>query len=104
MKESEARWLGVDRRAGETLHASVERMLREAICSGALRPGVQLPSSRALARQLGVSRGIASEAYGQLAAQGFLVNHVKSAPVVADAGSPPPQPSVQAAAPRPPRY
>jgi len=31
-----------------------------------------LPSSRALAAELGVSRGVVSEAYGQLAAEGYL--------------------------------
>jgi GntR family transcriptional regulator/MocR family aminotransferase len=96
MQVDEARWLRLDRRDGETLRAAAERMLREAICSGALRPGVRLPSSRALAAQLGVSRGVASEAYGQLAAQGFLAVPTKSAPVVASAVSPPPPASLRA--------
>src|SRR5439155_13251041 len=90
MRDDEARWLHLERRAGETLRAAVERMLREAIRSGALRPGVRLPSSRGLAAQLGVSRGVASEAYGQLAAQGFLVSRTKSVPVVAYVASSPP--------------
>jgi GntR family transcriptional regulator/MocR family aminotransferase len=104
MRNGEARWLRLEQRAGETLRAATERMLREAICSGALRPGVRLPSSRALAAQLGVSRGVASEAYGQLAAQGLLVVHTKSAPVVARVASPPPSPRPQEVAPRPPRF
>jgi GntR family transcriptional regulator / MocR family aminotransferase len=90
MQVDEARWLRLERRDGETLRSAAERMLREAICSGALRPGVRLPSSRALAAQLGVSRGVTSEAYGQLAAQGFLAVPTKSAPVVASVASPPP--------------
>src|SRR5205823_6606282 len=80
----EARWIQLDRRPPETLRAGVERTLREAIQSGALRPGVRLPSSRALAAHLGVSRGVTTEAYLQLAAQGFLVTRTKSAPVVAE--------------------
>ena len=84
MRDDEARWLGLDRRAGETLRTAVERMFREAVVSGALRPGVRLPSSRGLASHLGVSRGVTSEAYGQLAAQRFLVSRPKSVPVVAD--------------------
>src|SRR5216117_3633219 len=84
MRDDETRWLRLERRAGETLRAAVERMLREAIVSGALRPGVRLPSSRALAAHLGVSRGVTTEAYLQLAAQGFLVTRTKSAPVVAE--------------------
>jgi GntR family transcriptional regulator / MocR family aminotransferase len=104
MKNGEARWLRLDPRPGETLRAAAERMLREAICSGALRPGVRLPSSRALAAHLGVSRGVASEAYGQLAAQGLLVVNTKSAPVVARVASRPPSPRRRAAPPRQPRF
>ena len=77
MESGEARWLRVERRPRETLRAAVERTLREAIVGGALRPGVRLPSSRALAAELGVSRGVTTEAYGQLAAQGFLVNRAR---------------------------
>src|SRR5215831_16317800 len=82
MEFDEARWLHFERRAGETLRIALERSLRDAIGSGALRPGVRLPSSRSLAAQLGVSRGVTSDAYEQLAAQGFLINRVKAAPVV----------------------
>jgi GntR family transcriptional regulator / MocR family aminotransferase len=104
MGNDEARWLRLDPRSGETLRAAAERMLREAICSGALRPGVRLPSSRALAAQLGVSRGVTSEAYGQLAAQGFLVVNPKSAPVVASVSSPPPRVSPRKEPSPPPRF
>jgi GntR family transcriptional regulator/MocR family aminotransferase len=100
----EARWLNLERRPRETLRAGVERMLREAILDGALRPGVRLPSSRALAAQLGVSRGVATEAYGQLAAQGFIVSRPRAAPVVAPTAPPvrPAEPSAVVA--RAPRY
>src|SRR6058998_2551572 len=84
MESEEARWLRLERRPRETLRAAVERMLREAILEGALRPGVRLPSSRALAAELGVSRGVTTDAYGQLAAQGFVVSRAKAAPVVAE--------------------
>ncbi len=73
----------VDRGPGETLRAALERTLREAIRAGALREGVRLPSSRILAHALGVSRGVVSDAYGQLEAQGFLVTRPRAAPVVA---------------------
>jgi GntR family transcriptional regulator/MocR family aminotransferase len=79
----EARWLSLDRRDGETLRAALERSLRDAIASGALRNGVRLPGSRVLAEALGVSRGVVSDAYGQLDAQGFLETRARSAPVVA---------------------
>jgi GntR family transcriptional regulator/MocR family aminotransferase len=41
--------------------------------SGALRHGAALPSSRALAGELGIARGVVTEAYSQLAAEGYLV-------------------------------
>ena len=83
MEFDEARWLTLERRSGETLRAALERTLRDAILSRALRAGVRLPASRAFAQQLGVSRGVVSDTYGQLEAQGFLVSRAREAPVVA---------------------
>ncbi len=54
------------------LHEQVESSIREGIQAGRLAAGVRLPSSRALARRLGISRGVVTEAYGQLAAEGYL--------------------------------
>jgi GntR family transcriptional regulator/MocR family aminotransferase len=79
-------------------------MVREAILDGALRPGVRLPSSRALAAQLGVSRGVTTEAYGQLAAQGFLVTQTKTAPVVAEVARHASVAEPPAPVSKPPRY
>ncbi|SRR6266508_1282710 len=104
MDSEGARWLHVDRSPRETLRAAVERTLREAICGGALRPGVRLPSSRALAAQLGVSRGVTTEAYGQLAAQGYLINRAKAAPVVAEVAPPARAAEPRAPAANAPRY
>jgi GntR family transcriptional regulator/MocR family aminotransferase len=84
----EARWLTLDPRSGETLRAALERTLRDAIRDGALRPGVRLPSSRVLALQLGVSRGVTSDAYAQLEAQGFLETRPRAAPIVAAVATP----------------
>ncbi|MFZ0088127.1 MAG: PLP-dependent aminotransferase family protein [Solirubrobacteraceae bacterium] len=63
--------LDLDRNA--PLRAQLERELREAIRSGRLRAGYKLPSSRLLADELGVSRGVVVEAYSQLVAEGYLV-------------------------------
>ena len=84
MPFDEASWLSLRPAAGETLRAALERMLRDAIRSGALRQGVHLPASRVLARTLGVSRGVVTDAYGQLQAQGFLVVKPRGAPIVAE--------------------
>jgi GntR family transcriptional regulator/MocR family aminotransferase len=60
-------------RPGELpLHEQIERSLREAIRRGRLPAGTRLPSTRSLASALGVSRGVVTEAYGQLAAEGYL--------------------------------
>jgi GntR family transcriptional regulator / MocR family aminotransferase len=83
MASDGARWLSLEQAAGETLRAALERTLREAILARALRSGVRLPASRALAEQLGVSRGVVSDAYGQLEAQGFLIIRTREAPVIA---------------------
>ncbi|NYI04793.1 MocR-like pyridoxine biosynthesis transcription factor PdxR [Allostreptomyces psammosilenae] len=48
--------------------------LREAVRGGSLPPGTRMPSSRDLARDLGVSRGLVTEAYAQLHAEGYLVS------------------------------
>lgn len=51
---------------------SLQEALRAAVRSGRLAPGTRLPSSRDLAKDLGVSRGLITEAYEQLAAEGYL--------------------------------
>ncbi|MBR8640361.1 PLP-dependent aminotransferase family protein [Streptomyces tuirus] len=51
---------------------SLQAALREAVRSGRLAPGTRLPSSRDLAADLGVSRGLITEAYEQLTAEGYL--------------------------------
>jgi len=74
----------LDRSAREPLRAQLEASLREAIRGGRLRAGERLPSSRALARELGVSRGMVQDCYGQLLAEGYLTSRTGSATRVAD--------------------
>ncbi len=62
----------IDRASELPLHEQLERALRERIRSGQLASDTRLPSSRALAQELGISRGVVTEAYGQLAAEGYL--------------------------------
>jgi GntR family transcriptional regulator / MocR family aminotransferase len=64
--------LSVSRDRAGTLGAQIEGQLRERIREGALRAGTSLPSTRDLARQLGVSRRVVVDAYGQLTAEGYL--------------------------------
>jgi len=85
----------LDREAGAPLRAQLENALRRAIRSGRLPAGERLPSSRELARQLGVSRGLVQECYGQLHAEGYLTARVGSATRVAAVA---PAPAARAAA------
>ena len=62
--------VGLDRAKG--LRDGIEHALREAMRDGRLVLGAVLPSSRALASDLGVARGTVSAAYAQLAAEGYL--------------------------------
>lgn len=75
--------LKLDRSAGATLGAQLQEQLREAIRSGRLGAGERLPSSRNLARELGVSRGLVVDCYAQLEAEGYLDSKGGSATRVA---------------------
>ena len=73
----------VNRDRPGTLTAQVETQLRAAVREGSLRPGTPLPSTRALAAQLGVSRRVTVEAYAQLGAEGYIELRQGSRPRVA---------------------
>ena len=64
--------------------AQIEEHLRHAIRAGTLKPGARVPSTRDLARQLGVSRGLVVNAYAQLGAEGYLVVRQGALPRVSD--------------------
>jgi GntR family transcriptional regulator/MocR family aminotransferase len=61
----------VDRAADAPVFRQIYLQLRSAILSGALRPGMKLPSTRELAVQLGISRSAAVAAFEQLLAEGY---------------------------------
>jgi GntR family transcriptional regulator / MocR family aminotransferase len=73
----------VDLPQGGSVRARLEEGLRGAIRAGRLPLGTRVPPSRALARDLGLSRGTVLEAYEQLAAEGWLVARQGSGTVVA---------------------
>ncbi|WP_421732749.1 PLP-dependent aminotransferase family protein [Cellulomonas sp.] len=69
------RWVGdalVTIEGGRPVHVALEQALRAAVREGRLRPGDPVPPSRALARDLGVSRWVVTQAYGGLVAEGVL--------------------------------
>lgn len=65
--------LTVDRTASTGLGEQLVRQIRELVARGVLRPGDPLPSSRALATRLGISRGTVTSAWDVLAGEGYLV-------------------------------
>jgi GntR family transcriptional regulator / MocR family aminotransferase len=75
--------LRLDRGRDLPLRAQLETGLRDAIRDGRLQPGERLPSSRELARELGISRGLVQECYGQLLSEGYLDSRAGSATRVA---------------------
>ncbi|HEY7259558.1 MAG TPA: PLP-dependent aminotransferase family protein [Gaiellales bacterium] len=96
--------VSVSRDAPGTLGAQIEGQLRARIRNGVLRAGTALPSTRDLARQLGISRRVVVDAYGQLTAEGYLEVRQGARPLVAapavGAASEPPAPPPRAAEPR----
>jgi GntR family transcriptional regulator/MocR family aminotransferase len=87
---------------GSRVRSGITNALRNAIRSGRLRSGLRLPSSRALAADLGVARSTVTECYAELVAEGWLaarqgsgtrVAEVVQSAAVSDAGAaqPPPE-------------
>lgn len=69
---------------GTRVRAALESALREAVRTGRLHPGTRVPSSRTLARDLGIARNTVAEAYGQLVAEGWLTARQGSGTRVAE--------------------
>ncbi len=65
----------VDRAREEPLSLQIVRQLQRAIGCGDVPRGATLPSSRALARALGVSRNTVLSAYDELKARGLIAGH-----------------------------
>jgi GntR family transcriptional regulator/MocR family aminotransferase len=62
----------INRNRAEPLSLQIVRHLQEAIETGSVAGGTQLPSTHSLARTLGVSRNTVLTAYDELAARGFV--------------------------------
>lgn len=59
-------------RSGTRVRAGLEAALRDAVQTGRLAPRSRLPSSRALAADLGIARNTVADVYAQLVAEGWL--------------------------------
>ena len=85
--------IDLDRASADPLHRQLADGLRTAIRTGRLAPDTRMPSTRVLATDLGVSRRLVVDAYGQLVAEGFLLSRHGSGTRVAtvDAATAPQQ-------------
>ncbi|HEX3778045.1 MAG TPA: PLP-dependent aminotransferase family protein [Pseudonocardiaceae bacterium] len=72
--------LDLDRDAGRR-HGLADA-IRRAIRDGRLTPGTRLPSTRALAADLGIARGTVTQAFAELAVEGYLRTHQGAGAVV----------------------
>src|ERR1700722_10246111 len=62
----------------------LETALRDAVRTGRVAPGTRLPSSRALAADLGLARNTVAEVFSQLVAEGWLTARTGSGTSVAE--------------------
>ena len=68
----------LERSKPATLQAQIREVLMNAIAAGQLVPGEPVPSTRAMARRLSVSRNTVTLAYQALVSEGFLVARERS--------------------------
>lgn len=71
-------------RTARPLNRQLYQIIREAILSQLLPAGMQLPSTRALALELAMSRNTVSYAYEQLLAEGYLETRSSAGTFIAD--------------------
>jgi GntR family transcriptional regulator / MocR family aminotransferase len=64
--------LNLTRDRQETLQRQIFAQIRDAILAGKLRPGTELPPSRVLASEYGISRNTVLQAYQWLTAEGYV--------------------------------
>ena len=81
---------------GVPLYEALYRCIRGDILSGALRPGEKLPSKRALAENLEVSKITVETAYGQLLSEGYICSKEKVGYFVETVERRPPVPAAPA--------
>jgi GntR family transcriptional regulator/MocR family aminotransferase len=78
----------LDRSSGVPLARQLAAAVRDRVVDGVLPVGRRLPSTRALATDLGVSRSVTEQAYDQLAAEGWVEGRHGSGTYVAAGAAP----------------
>lgn len=74
----------IDRSCGKPVNRQLYQVIREAILDHVMPVGLQLPSSRDLARELDIARNTVTYAYEQLMAEGYLETRTGAGTFVAD--------------------
>jgi GntR family transcriptional regulator/MocR family aminotransferase len=74
----------LEKGSGEAINRQIYRLLQTAILSGRLARGNKLPSSRTLAKELGVARNTVTQVYEQLLAEGYVESSAGSGTYVSD--------------------
>ncbi len=80
----------LDPSAEGTLQARIQQMVAQGILAGRFRPGERLPSSRKMAKHLGVSRITVTLAYTELVADDYLTSRGRSGYFVSENAPEPP--------------
>lgn len=70
--------VSVDRQSSVPMHRQIYDQIRDSILGGRLSPGRRLPSTRALAKELKVSRNTVLSAFDQLFAEGYTEGQIGS--------------------------
>ncbi|MPZ97602.1 MAG: GntR family transcriptional regulator, partial [Propionibacteriales bacterium] len=90
----------LDRTSSVTLAQQIATEIRGAVGDRRLAPGDRLPSSRALAAELGVARMVVQQAYDQVVAEGWAESRRGAGTYIGDVATlapPPARPPVRAA-------
>lgn len=81
----------LDPRSEGTLQSQIQQMVAEGILSGRFRSGEKMPSTRKLAKHLGISRLTVTLAYTELIADDYLNSEGRSGYYVSENAPPPPE-------------
>ena len=86
----------LDRASDRSFQSQIREIVVSGVLEGRLLPGARVPSTRKLAKHIGVSRITVTLAYQELVGQGYLSSAARSSYVVSDLA---PRPQVQKARP-----
>ena len=77
--------VALDHKSARPISTQLYMILREMMLSGAIAPKARLPATRAMARDLGISRTTVIEAFERLAAEGLIESRIGAGSFVSEA-------------------